>query len=567
MIFIVVLLIASRVVFKSDQGYRILCEDEDGTLVDYGRGCVWISSYLEAIWVIALTIVVGMDSDRKPQSHVSKIVIIIAGIFGLLFSAVLITSVSKQLELSAAQGRQVKSSLRDKLERKLEHCSASLLAIQWQLVQLNKGACPPLPPRPARASLLACPHEIHGTVPARRACCAEEESFIKKVTALDDGELSPDGRSPNLQRANEDLDPVAAAAAATAWAAREDSSFKGRKNRVVPAMCEGARRCWDRRPSCEMLSMRRPSLPSDVSPRRRSSCPGGSPRDKRRSSCPNDVSPRDGHEVLHAAGESISPPPSPPSCPPDGVQQTCSAPPLRRSKTMEPERAGSRRGSKTSLGGQLMGGASAGDDGSVPPGNVLCQALATRKIGFRARSMSTDAIPFMQDPESEPNPGDRSQEGSYKKSKTPPGLKRTASSYLRGGAGMTWDLDNDNTPERHRRSNRRASDSDHDRLGYLRGVKRKALRDRAAQLRSELRSLLDKRAEADPDGEDVQMQTILQLREQHRWTNTLVNETHDMLKAFIAQKEMCASSAVSNWDPGAGRPGGGATTARSYREA
>ena len=214
-----------------------------------------------------------------------------------------------------------------------------------------------------------------------------------------------------------------------------------------------------------------------------------------------------------------------------------------------------------------MGGASAGDDGSVPSGNVLCQALAARKTGFRARSMSTDAIPFMQDPESEPNPGDRSQAGSHKKSKTPPGLKRTASSYLRGGAGMTWDLDNDNSPERHRRSNRRASDSDHERLGFLRGVKRKALRDRAAQLRSELRSLLEKRVEADPDGADVQMQTILQLREQHRWTNTLVNETHDMLKAFIAQKEMCASSAVSNWDPGAGRPGGGATTARSYREA
>ena len=50
----------------------------------------------------------------------------------------MITVVNKELELSAAQGYAVKCFLRDRLQKRLEHCAANLIAVQWQVLRLNK---------------------------------------------------------------------------------------------------------------------------------------------------------------------------------------------------------------------------------------------------------------------------------------------------------------------------------------------------------------------------------------------------------------------------------------------
>merc|ERR1719231_1426031 len=90
---------------------------------------------------------------------------------------------------------------------------------------------------------------------------------------------------------------------------------------------------------------------------------------------------------------------------------------------------------------------------------------------------------------------------------------------------------------------------------FKKNIKRRQLREKAAALRYELRQLIDKRAEADPNGTDPQMQLLTSLQERHRWTNTLASETHAMVKQLLTQQH--AMPAGTHGPAGGGDGGGG----------
>ena len=95
---------------------------------------------------------------------------------------------------------------------------------------------------------------------------------------------------------------------------------------------------------------------------------------------------------------------------------------------------------------------------------------------------------------------------------------------------------------RSRLRDRRYSDAEaEERLAFLRKLKRRTLREKSGVLRTELRELLEKRIEFDPDVDDMQLQMLAQLQERHRWSNHLASQTHEMLKSLVLGGNTCVS--------------------------
>ena len=91
-------------------------------------------TYGESLWLMAVTMTTVGYGDFVPSSFSARLLALLGAFAGIILTAITISIVHSHLALSYQQAYAVKCMIRDRLQERLEHCAASLIAVQLQLV-------------------------------------------------------------------------------------------------------------------------------------------------------------------------------------------------------------------------------------------------------------------------------------------------------------------------------------------------------------------------------------------------------------------------------------------------